>query len=598
MITRGAAKVPGKRNRLSKVRRPLNSEELESRQLMAASITNDNGIVEIRGGNTAETVEIRYHETRPWNIQVRVDGRFQKQWNYRDFRKVVYFGNGGDDVFTNNTKVPTYADGGSGNDVIQGGSRNDDLFGGAGDDRVYGGEGDDRIRGNSGHDQLYGQGGDDWLWGWTGDDWLNGGSGSDHLYGHDGNDGLYGSTGDDFLYGENGNDVLKGRAGHDVLFGGAGDDRLIGGEHDDQMDGQAGHDVVDFGDSSTRVTVNLQAGYATGEGADEIAGVEQAAGQPFMTNAPLVGQDLEVRVCFPGPRWRRPDCQNTPGNLSEIGAWADLSSESSVRVVLLDGVYEQSLLLSGEGSPSQLIIIEGATPNGVVFLSTPSSNATVVVDNSQNIILRNLNFRQESLTRSGDYMKIRNSTDVFVENSTWENLFVRYSALNIVGSDRVLVQNCEFSTLWGDSKSGNHAIYVAGASDDFYAENPGVYSEMVHVRDCRFTDHFGAGSVVKFKNGVYNAVVTNSTFVAASSQIRQGTNRQGMTFNQAVSTNFIQINGTSQGRILVAYNTYVNQTTREADAVDVFRGNWIWTLDIDTIDLRGNTASGNVIHVN
>jgi Ca2+-binding RTX toxin-like protein len=61
--------------------------------------------------------------------------------------KIEFYGNGGDDSFTNDTYVPSAAWGGDGSDM---------LVGGYGDDALSGGNGDDHIEGRSGNDALDG----------------------------------------------------------------------------------------------------------------------------------------------------------------------------------------------------------------------------------------------------------------------------------------------------------------------------------------------------------------------------------------------------------------------------------------------------------
>jgi len=98
--------------------------------------------------------------------------------------KIEFYGNAGNDTFTNNTNIPCFADGGVGNDTLKGGGANDILFGGAG------------------QDSLYGRGGSDSLYGNQGTDYLDGGDGDDILVG--GYDGCV--------------DQCRGGAGHDVFF--------------------------------------------------------------------------------------------------------------------------------------------------------------------------------------------------------------------------------------------------------------------------------------------------------------------------------------------------------------------------------------------
>jgi Ca2+-binding RTX toxin-like protein len=80
--------------------------------------------------------------------------------------------------------------------------------------------------------------------------------------------------------GYDGDDTVGGGSGNDQMRGGAGDDGVSGGLGDDTLDGDtpgavdAGTaDTVDYSGSATAVTVNLNAGVATGEGLDTLVGV-------------------------------------------------------------------------------------------------------------------------------------------------------------------------------------------------------------------------------------------------------------------------------------------------------------------------------------
>jgi Ca2+-binding RTX toxin-like protein len=167
---------------------------------------------------------------------------------------IIFWGNGGDDRFVNDTYVPLLAFGGDGDDLLIGGSGKDRLIGnsgddildgGSGDDFLYGGEGDDKLFGRAGRDKLRGEAGNDQLFGGSGDDWiLDGGAGNDLIFGEDGDDVTVGGDGDDTLDGGNGHDSLSGAAGRDQLSGGAGDDILNGGDGDDQLFGGPGRDKL------------------------------------------------------------------------------------------------------------------------------------------------------------------------------------------------------------------------------------------------------------------------------------------------------------------------------------------------------------------
>ncbi len=143
----------------------------------------------------------------------------------------------GNDVFDNNTALPTVTRGGNG------------------DDQFTGGRGNDTFYGDGGNDALYGRGGSDTLYGGAGDDMLETGdaSGSEaktknHAYGGAGNDLLRGGGGYDRLLGQAGSDHLFDTDGWGYLDGGRGDDILRGTllkqPKQLEMHGRAGNDKL------------------------------------------------------------------------------------------------------------------------------------------------------------------------------------------------------------------------------------------------------------------------------------------------------------------------------------------------------------------
>lgn len=89
-------------------------------------------------------------------------------------------------------------------------------------------------------------------------------------------EGIRGSEFDDRLVGDANGNRLEGRGGQDVLEGGGGDDYIDGGG----QPSPAGSffDVADYGNATTGVNVDLQAGTASGEGNDTLVGIEGAFG--------------------------------------------------------------------------------------------------------------------------------------------------------------------------------------------------------------------------------------------------------------------------------------------------------------------------------
>jgi Ca2+-binding RTX toxin-like protein len=97
--------------------------------------------------------------------------------------EIRFFGNGGNDLFTNDTSVRSAAFGQAGRDTLVGGSGRDLLNGGSEADVLRGRGGDDILVGGSGNDSLVGGVGRDLLIGGLGSDTLSGGSGEDILIG-------------------------------------------------------------------------------------------------------------------------------------------------------------------------------------------------------------------------------------------------------------------------------------------------------------------------------------------------------------------------------------------------------------------------------
>ncbi|WP_395677995.1 beta strand repeat-containing protein [Inquilinus sp.] len=169
--------------------------------------------------------------------------------------------------------------------------------------------GADHLIGSDGNDTLRGLAGEDILTGGLGDDTLLGGPGADRLYGGDGSDtadysgaaagltvylapGTGTSTGaaagDVYISIENMTggalaDRLYGDSGANRLNGGAGDDLLWGGVGADTLDGGAGSDTASYQGSGAAVTVDLQAGTASGGLAD---------GDTFISIENLTGSSL------------------------------------------------------------------------------------------------------------------------------------------------------------------------------------------------------------------------------------------------------------------------------------------------------------------
>lgn len=198
----------------------------------------------------------------------------------------------------------------SGDDVIVGTAAFDVIVGLGGDDEIDGRGGIDRICGNAGDDVLVGNGGKDQLHGGADSDVLLGGGSQDRLFGGSGDDTLIGGVGSELYDGGGGADFvdfggstvavtadlrerfavgegsdritlvegLVGTAFGDELFGDANPNHLIGGGGNDILHGRGDFDFAIFIFSRSEVVVDLEAQSATGEGTDDVLGIEGAVG--------------------------------------------------------------------------------------------------------------------------------------------------------------------------------------------------------------------------------------------------------------------------------------------------------------------------------
>ena len=144
-----------KRKRTQKNRR-LSMEKLDSRTLLAADIMLVDGVVAINGSESNDTVEA-YMEDGQAVVQVsqfdacgQLVDQMTKSFSQDDVQGFFFNGNGGDDVFVNDTDVPSVVRGGTGDDTILGGLGNDVLSGSDGNDVLAGGGSSDVLLGGAG----------------------------------------------------------------------------------------------------------------------------------------------------------------------------------------------------------------------------------------------------------------------------------------------------------------------------------------------------------------------------------------------------------------------------------------------------------------
>jgi Ca2+-binding RTX toxin-like protein len=161
-------------------------ESLEGRRLFSGGISTIGSLVVITGDSSPDTARITTNGPSVFVTLQHGAHSHTRTFSTGAVSKFVFYGNDGNDKFTNDTGFPSLAVGGAGHDQLVGGSNKDRLLGG------------------SGTDTLFGRGGDDSLYGESGSDFLYGGAGSDYL------DGGYDSV-TDFVLGQSGTDTFKER---------------------------------------------------------------------------------------------------------------------------------------------------------------------------------------------------------------------------------------------------------------------------------------------------------------------------------------------------------------------------------------------------
>jgi len=185
---------------------------------------------------------------------------------------------------------------------ITGSTQADTLTGNNQANTLTGNQGDDVLSGEAGDDTLLGGDGVDTLIGGAGDDTLDGGAGLEDLADYSSSSAdldinLTTTTGTgegtdtlidiEYVTGGSGNDVITGNGSDNTLDGGAGNDTLVGvsgnntfltSAGSDTFTGGTGTDVIDFSSSASPVTVDLENGNASGDGADTLSGIENVIG--------------------------------------------------------------------------------------------------------------------------------------------------------------------------------------------------------------------------------------------------------------------------------------------------------------------------------
>jgi len=273
-------------------------ERLEDRQLMAADISLNNGVLTVQGTDGSDNIQVAINPNDSDQLLVKIaddiTGVLLKQAvvDIDDVDKIVVKGLAGNDEMYNHTDIRAEMFGGAGIDFITSGGGNDVIDGGAGDDRITGGGGNDKLIGGIGSDTYIfcgSQLGSDTivedasldtdtldfmflsgavnvnlastslqtvsagnlslqLSSSTGIENVVGSfSFADTIRGNSRNNTIWGLFGNDSLFGEGGDDELHGGGDKDSLYGGAGNDKLFGEEGNDWLYGEAGVDTLDGG---------------------------------------------------------------------------------------------------------------------------------------------------------------------------------------------------------------------------------------------------------------------------------------------------------------------------------------------------------------
>jgi Ca2+-binding RTX toxin-like protein len=163
------------------------------------------------------------------------------------------------------------------------------------DDKVSGGQDPVTLLGGPGNDTLVGGRGNDVIEGGDGDDTLDGGPGELNVVTYarattavtiNLSTGTASGWGNDTLAAFS---VIVGTGFNDSLTGGNRRETFLPGAGDDIVTSFGPPDSVDYSDSAFAVTVDIDAGTATGDGNDTLVDIPSATGSPF--NDSLRGSD-------------------------------------------------------------------------------------------------------------------------------------------------------------------------------------------------------------------------------------------------------------------------------------------------------------------
>lgn len=250
-------------------RRRLKIERLETRTLLTSAplVSLSNGTLIVRGTDDADTVSLRDDQSQ---LALVANGE-SYSFHPSTVSRVAFFGLSGDDMFTNDTAIPSIALGGAGHDTLIGGEAADELLG---DFAYFEGFSLELADLNAVRNQFgeltadLRQGGDlnhDGIVDLLDLNVVRNGYGVPLVAPH-------ANLGADVLVGRGGDDALFGEAGDDQLDGGNGDDQVIGGSEADRLNGGEGHDYI-VGEQDENSLRNTSDIFLISDGNDAVTGL-------------------------------------------------------------------------------------------------------------------------------------------------------------------------------------------------------------------------------------------------------------------------------------------------------------------------------------
>lgn len=132
-------------------------ETLAARIVPALSVSlNGAGRLMIHGTKNADNAIVEIAGIR---VQVQLNNKFV-YFSQRLVKSIEFHGLAGNDLFRNDTSIPSEAHGGLGDDQLLGGTADDKLYGDGGNDWIDGRAGADKMWGGAGHDTFHADGND------------------------------------------------------------------------------------------------------------------------------------------------------------------------------------------------------------------------------------------------------------------------------------------------------------------------------------------------------------------------------------------------------------------------------------------------------